>query len=106
MKIRFAVFALVAAAVVSVRAQQAPTVRALTEPWPEVVKVQGIEIVHVLKGVYMLAGGGGNIAVQVGDEGVALVDSGDKGQTDNILAAVRKIGGNKPLRYLISTTAD
>jgi hypothetical protein len=33
-------------------------IRALTEPWPEIVKVSGIEIVHVQKNVYMLVGGG------------------------------------------------
>ena len=41
----------------SLGAQQ-PTVRALTEPWPEIVKVDGIEILHVQRGVYMLVGGG------------------------------------------------
>src|SRR5512145_3163578 len=35
-----------------------------------------IETVHVQGNVYMLVGAGANIAVQVGDEGVVVVDTG------------------------------
>ena len=86
-------------------AQQQPTARALTEPWPEIVKVDGIEILHVQKGVYMLVGGGANVAVQIGEEGVTLVDSGGAGQGEKIVAAVRHLT-KKPLRYLVNTSAD
>src|SRR5262249_33165223 len=88
----------------STRAQPAPTVRALTEPWPKVVKVDGIEILHVQKGIYMLVGAGGNVALQIGDEGVTVIDSGGVGQADKIVAAIRSIT-DKPIRYLINTTA-
>ena len=47
MKKTFAVLALAASAVALPYAQQAPAVRALTEKWPEVVKVEGIEILSV-----------------------------------------------------------
>jgi cyclase len=97
--------ALSIAAVVSVSAQQTPTIRALTEPWPEVVTVDGIEILHVQKNIYMLVGGGANVTAQIGDEGVVLVDSGRPGQTDKIVAAIRHLT-RKPLRYLINTSAD
>ena len=96
--------ALAAAAAPHLGAQQ-PTARALTEPWPEIVKVDGIEILHVQRGVYMLAGGGANVTVQVGDEGVTLVDSGAPGQGEKIVAAVRHLT-KKPLRYLVNTSAD
>ena len=86
-------------------AQQAPTSRALAEEWPEIVKVDGIEILHVQKNIYMLVGGGANITVQIGNEGVMLVDSGIQGQTSKIVAAVRHLT-RKPLRYLINTSAD
>jgi len=101
----FAVVALLVTAGVSLSAQQTPTIRALTEPWQETVKVEGIEIVHVQKNIYMLVGGGANVTVQIGDEGVLLVDSGSQGQTDKILAAIRHLT-RKPLRYLINTSAD
>jgi cyclase len=96
--------ALAAAAAPRLVAQQ-PTARALTEPWPEIVKVDGIEILHVQRGVYLLVGGGANVTVQVGDEGVTLVDSGGPGQGEKIVAAVRHLT-KKPLRYLVNTSAD
>jgi cyclase len=95
---------LIAAATPRAGAQQ-PTARALTETWPEIVKVDGIEILHVQKGVYMLVGGGANVTVQVGEEGVTLVDSGAPGQGEKIVAAVRHLT-KKPLRYLVNTSAD
>lgn len=46
----------------------------------------------------------GNLAAQVGDEGVVLVDTGAMGQADAILAAIRTIT-DKPIRYIINTSA-
>ncbi len=97
--------ALAAAATPRVGAQQVPTARALAEPWPEIVKVDGIEILHVRKGIYMLVGGGANVTAQIGEEGVTLVDSGAPGQGEKIVAAVRHLT-KKPLRYLVNTNAD
>jgi len=105
MKIRMAILVLAAAAVVPVSAQESPTLRALTEQWPEIVKVDGIEIVHVQKNIYMLVGGGANVTVQIGDEGVFLVDAGGLGQGDKVVAAVRHLT-RKPLRFLVNTGAD
>jgi glyoxylase-like metal-dependent hydrolase (beta-lactamase superfamily II) len=96
--------ALLAAATPRAGAQQ-PTARALSEPWPEIVKVDGIEILHVQKGVYMLVGGGANVTVQIGQEGVTLVNAGAPGQGEKIVAAVRHLT-RKPLRYLVNTSAD
>ena len=92
-------------AVATPRAQQVPLVRAVTEPWRDVVKVQGIELVPVRKNVYMLVGAGGNVTVVFGDEGVVLVDAGASGSTAALLAAVKQVTA-KPLRYLINTSAD
>jgi cyclase len=69
------------------------------------VKVDGIEIVHVQKNIYMLVGGGANVTVQIGDEGVFLVDAGGPGQGDKIVAAARHLS-RKPLRFLVNTGAD
>ena len=72
MKSSLTVFAFAVSAAVSMQAQQVPALRALTEPWPEIVKVDGIEIVHVQKNIYMLVGGGANVTAQIGDQGVML----------------------------------
>jgi glyoxylase-like metal-dependent hydrolase (beta-lactamase superfamily II) len=62
------------------------------------------EIMHVQGNVWMLVGAGGNIAVQIGDEGVLLVDTGRKGMSDEVLKAIRTIT-DKPLRIIINTSA-
>ena len=62
--------------------------------------------VHVLPvqgNVYMLVGGGGgNITVQAGDEGVLLVDTSVEQLSDNVLKAIRSVS-TKPIRYIINT---
>jgi cyclase len=61
--------------------------------------------VHVLPvqgNVYMIVGSGGNITMQVGKEGVLLVDTMYAGLSDKVLAAVRTVS-DKPIRYIINT---
>jgi cyclase len=61
--------------------------------------------VHVLPvqgNVYMLVGSGGNITMQVGKEGVLLVDTMYAGLSDKVIAAVRTIS-DKPIRYIVNT---
>jgi cyclase len=61
--------------------------------------------VHTLKvqgNVYMLVGAGGNITVQVGGDGVLLVDAGFAQMSDKVLAAVHQLSDG-PIRYLIDT---
>jgi len=52
--------------------------------------------------VYLLAGAGGNIAVQVGPQGVLLVDTGSGAMSDKVLAAVRQLS-DQPIRYILNT---
>ncbi len=64
-----------------------------------------VHTLHVQGNVYMLVGAGCNVTVQVGDDGVLLVDTGN-GQTANqVVAAIRAIT-DKPIRYIINTSAD
>jgi len=62
--------------------------------------------IHVLKvqgNVYMLVGApSGNIALQVGDSGVLLVDTMTTAVSDKVVAAIRKIS-SEPIRYLVNT---
>jgi len=95
----------VALGAVVVHAQTAPFIRALNEPWPETVVVDGIEIVPVLKNVYALFGGGATVTVAIGDEGVVMVDTGAAGNAAKIQNAVRRLT-RKPLRYLLNTSPD
>jgi cyclase len=61
-----------------------------------------LHTLHVQGNVYMLVGAGGNIAVQVGDDGVLLVDTGLAANADKVVAAIKTLS-NKPIRYIINT---
>jgi cyclase len=61
----------------------------------ETLKVQG--------NVFMIANAGGNVVVQVGAEGVLVIDTGLEPNVDRLLAAIKDIAGDKPIRYVINT---
>jgi cyclase len=61
-----------------------------------------VKVLPVQGNVYMLVGAGGNITMQVGKEGVLLVDTMYAGLSDKVLAAVRTVS-DKPIRYIINT---
>jgi len=61
-----------------------------------------LHILHVQGNVHMLVGAGGNIALQVGDDGVLLVDTGLAANAEKVVAAIRTIS-NKPIRYIVNT---
>jgi cyclase len=61
-----------------------------------------LDVLPVQGNVYMIAGAGGNITVQIGEMGVLVVDAGLGSMTDKVIAAVRKLS-NKPLQYIVNT---
>src|SRR4051812_48871952 len=61
-----------------------------------------ISAFHVQGSVWMLVGAGANIAVQVGDEGTLLVDTGLAQNADRVLAAVKKLS-DTPIRWILNT---
>jgi cyclase len=61
-----------------------------------------LHTLHVQGNVYMLVGAGGNIAVQIGDDGVLLVDTGLAANAEKVVAAIRTLS-NKPIRYIVNT---
>jgi len=66
-----------------------------------------MQLLKVQGSVYMLAGAGGNVVVQVGPSGGLLVDSKSAKQVDGILAEVKKLNtSGKPVKYLLNTSAD
>jgi glyoxylase-like metal-dependent hydrolase (beta-lactamase superfamily II) len=84
---RTAVFALLAAAAAGVHAQEAT---------PRLTAWQ------VRDNIYMLVGAGGNTTVQVGDDGVLVVDTKLSVASAVLLDAIRQIS-SKPIRYVINT---
>jgi len=61
-----------------------------------------LHTLHVQGNVYMITGGGGNVTVQTGRDGILLVDSGLASNADLLIAEVRKLSKG-PIRYLINT---
>src|ERR1051326_7268955 len=65
----------------------------------------GLDIIKLRPNFYMIAGGGGNVAVQIGVDGVVLVDAGSAAASDQVIAALKKIT-DLPVRYVINTGAE
>jgi cyclase len=61
-----------------------------------------IHVEPVQHNIYLLAGAGGNVTVQVGDEGVLMVDSGLTPATPKLMAEIRKLSPGR-VRYIINT---
>jgi glyoxylase-like metal-dependent hydrolase (beta-lactamase superfamily II) len=97
---------LIAGAMMLVAAQQGQQIRTPRQmplpADPDFSKLQ-VETLKVQGNVYLIAGAGGNIAVQTGDDGVLLVDTGYEQMSGKILEAIRKLS-NKPIRTIINTT--
>ncbi len=88
---------------ICIGAQQIRTPRQTPLPLnPDFSKLE-VQTLPVQGKIYLLGGAGGNIAVQVGDEGVLLVDTGFEKMSDKVLAAIRKLS-MKPIRTIINTT--
>jgi|SoiMethySBSTD1v2_1073268.scaffolds.fasta_scaffold61155_2 cyclase len=62
-----------------------------------------VRSLHVQGQVWMINAGFVNAAIQVGDEGVLVVDTLVEPLADKFLAEIRKIAGNKPIRNIINT---
>lgn len=57
---------------------------------------------HVRGNIYMIGGDGGNVTVQIGDEGVLIVDSGFAQNAQALLAEIRKLSKEK-IDYIVNT---
>jgi len=80
-------------------------------PWQHALAQAGLEfstaeirVWPVQGNVYMLVGPGGNTTVQVGRDGVLVVDTQYAQLSDKILAAIRTLS-SQPIRYIVNTHA-
>jgi glyoxylase-like metal-dependent hydrolase (beta-lactamase superfamily II) len=64
-----------------------------------------LEVLPAQGNVFMIAGPGGNTAVQIGHEAVVVVDTQTTATSDALLAAIAKLS-SKPIRHIINTSAD
>jgi cyclase len=71
-------------------------------PYDDYHVQDGLTTIHVQGNVYMIHGLGGNVAVQIGDEGVLVVDTGLENNAGELIAAIHSLS-DKPLQYIINT---
>ena len=74
------------------------------EDQPSKLAAGEVKAVKVQGNVYMIVGAGANIAVQVGEDGVLVVDAGAAGTSDKVLAAIKGIAPDKEIRWIVNTT--
>ena len=83
------------------------SVQPLSAAAPQAVGVpsNGLDVLEVRPTFFVIAGAGANVAVQVGDDGVVVVDAGSAASAPDVLAAIKRISP-KPIRYVIDTGPD
>ncbi len=62
-----------------------------------------VRSLQVQGNVWLLSGGFVNAAVQIGDEGVLVVDTMTEPLADALLAEIKRLAGDKPIRYVVNT---
>lgn len=72
---------------------------------PPAAASSSLDVLQVRPNFYVLAGAGGNVGVQIGDDGAVVVDSGATSTAETIVAAIKQLTG-KPIRYVINTGPD
>ena len=65
----------------------------------------GLQVLQLRPNFSMIAGGGANVGVQVGDDGVVVIDAGSAARGAAVVAAIKSIA-SRPIRYVIDTSAD
>jgi cyclase len=65
----------------------------------------GIEVLQVRPNFYMIARAATNVGVQIGPDGVVVVNAGTEDASNELLSAIQKLT-KEPIRYIINTSAD
>jgi cyclase len=65
----------------------------------------GLEVLQVRPNFYMIASPASNVGVQIGPDGVVVVNAGTQQASDGLLSAIQKLS-KQPIRYIINTSAD
>jgi glyoxylase-like metal-dependent hydrolase (beta-lactamase superfamily II) len=65
----------------------------------------GLEVLEVRPSFFVVARAGANVGVQVGEDGIVVVDAGSAAGAPGVLAAIKRISP-KPIRYIIDTGPD
>lgn len=69
------------------------------------VEADSLDVIRLRPNFYMIAGAGGNIGVQVGQDGAVVVDSGSAMNADAVAEAIMRLS-EFPIRFVINTSAE
>lgn len=72
------------------------------KPVPLAADSDEIEMAYVQGKIYVIATGGSNIGVMVGDQGLIIVDGGNAEATENVINTITHLS-DIPARYIINT---
>src|SRR5687768_1001496 len=61
-----------------------------------------VRVFEIRPNVHVIAGAGANVTVQIGPDGVVLVDAGSADKADHVIDAVKRLT-TQPIRYIINT---
>jgi len=64
-----------------------------------------IEVLQVRPNFYMIGSPASNVGVQIGPDGVVVVNAGTQNASGELLNAIQKLS-REPIRYIINTSAD
>ena len=100
--------AIVAYAGVSLCAQQQATRAAAAAPRAAASSADTAQVqaYHVQGKVWIFHSGDVNAAVQIGDQGVLVVDTLGEKYADAMIAEIHRLAPKKPIRYIVNTSAD
>ncbi len=76
------------------------------EDMPQRLAAGEVKAVPVQGNVHVIVGAGPNIVVQVGEDGILVVDSGSGAATEKVLAAIKALAPTKEIRWIINTGAQ
>ena len=76
------------------------------EDLPQRLAAGEVKAVPVQGNVHMIVGAGANIAVQVGEDGILIVDTGSGAANDKVLTAIKQLAPTKEIRWIINTGAQ
>jgi glyoxylase-like metal-dependent hydrolase (beta-lactamase superfamily II) len=80
--------------------------RAQRSPQPPVPGTQGVTSLHVAGQVWLVAAEGQNVAVQIGPEGVLVVNPGPEALADAVIAEIGRLAPGQRVRVIVATDDD
>lgn len=69
------------------------------------VSAEATRVLPVRGGIFLVSGAGSNITVQVGEQGILVVDSGRSERGSEVLSAIRTLS-DKPIQSIVNTGFD